>query len=239
VKVPLKAPTAVAVDSQNQVYILEPETNSVRIFTLEGEYIRSLEGEGESIGQFRHPSDIAIDENDNLYVADAGNYRIQVFNRRGGFFVAFGSIGFGRAEFQEVSSLAVTEGKVFVADYKDDDIKVFKLFPDGVSKVNRVYATRSASPPENATVNEVLKYAIARDNAYQKALEELGSSLQMSPGYVQKFARVESYEILNDGQLKVTLSAASDIPPEVKADVKGNKQKNRSSKRKNRKPENP
>jgi sugar lactone lactonase YvrE len=88
---PLVDPRAVAVDSKNNVYILERGGHALRMVTPDGK-IRTVAGTGERGGadgpalsaQLNSPKHVAVDSDDNVIIADDQNKRIRIYNRRKG-----------------------------------------------------------------------------------------------------------------------------------------------------------
>jgi len=88
-----RAPTDVAWDSDDNIYISDGYINSrVAKFDKHGNWIKSWGERGtggphanENPGSFSTPHNIGIDRQNNVYVADRGNRRIQVFDRDGNF----------------------------------------------------------------------------------------------------------------------------------------------------------
>ncbi len=218
--VQLRFPKSIAVDSKNQVYILEPENCKVQIFAEDGRYMGSLGERGSELGQFLNPSDIAVDENDNLYVADSGNYRVQIFNSRRAFLLAFGSFGAESGAFNKMTGVAASEGRIYVTDSESSEIKRFRYFREGFVKQERLYATQTAYPPENEDENNVTKYSQAQEQATRAAVAELAQLTGISEKYLRQFVKMDSVETLNDGKIKVTVSIPKEIPPERKAPAK-------------------
>ncbi len=73
-------PRAVAVDSNDRIYVLDSLNHRVQVFGPTGTWLHSFSGRGSEPGKFVAPSDLTIDSaNGVLYVADKGNQRIQVF----------------------------------------------------------------------------------------------------------------------------------------------------------------
>jgi len=68
-----------AVDSQNQVYVTDPEGYRILIFNSDGTYIGRFGTFGSGAANLGLPNGIAIDAQDNIYIADAGNNRILKF----------------------------------------------------------------------------------------------------------------------------------------------------------------
>src|ERR1035438_9531665 len=73
-------PTGIAVDSSNNVYVVDGANDRVEKFDGNGSYLTQWGAYGSSNGQFYGPMGIAVDSSGNfIYVADYGNSRIQVF----------------------------------------------------------------------------------------------------------------------------------------------------------------
>src|ERR1700722_16016746 len=72
------APSAVALDSSNNIYVTEWD-NSVVKLASGGLYLTQWGSFGSGNGQFEDPSGIAVDSSNNIYVADGSglNERIQ------------------------------------------------------------------------------------------------------------------------------------------------------------------
>jgi hypothetical protein len=88
-----RAPTDVAWDSDDNIYISDGYINSrVAKFDKHGNWVKSWGERGsggehanENPNSFNTPHNIGIDRQNNVYVADRGNRRIQVFDRDGKF----------------------------------------------------------------------------------------------------------------------------------------------------------
>jgi NHL repeat len=88
-----RAPTDVAFDSDDNIYISDGYINSrVAKFDKHGNWVKSWGERGtggehanENPSSFSTPHNIGIDRQNNVYVADRGNRRIQVFDRDGKF----------------------------------------------------------------------------------------------------------------------------------------------------------
>ena len=88
---PLVDPRAVAVDSRDNVYILERNAHALRVVTPEGK-IRTVAGTGKAgaadgpalQAELDSPKHIAIDLEDNVLIADDRNRRIRKYDARQG-----------------------------------------------------------------------------------------------------------------------------------------------------------
>lgn len=135
-------PTALAADSEDNLYCCDEHGNFVAVFGPDGPYYSFPEydptgealsrwGEpGAAPGQFDGPSGMEFDRDDNLYVVDGGNHRVQKFTRDGKLLDCWGSRGAGDSEFDSPWGITIDAGgDVYVADWAND--RVQKFSPDG------------------------------------------------------------------------------------------------------------
>ena len=81
-----RAPTDVAFDSDDNIYISDGYINSrVAKYDKNGNWVKQWGDRGTGPGEFNTPHGIAADAKGNIYVADRGNRRIQVFDSDGKF----------------------------------------------------------------------------------------------------------------------------------------------------------
>lgn len=211
----LNLPKVLALDSKDRLYVVDVDLTRIKVFDESGSCLASIGGQ-ETVGDsFVKIVDIAFDQNDNLYVADFGAAQIKIFNAKGKFLLSFGSSGIGQGYFTQLSAVAANEGRIYVADYQNNQVQVFRYSPDGLlGKSERLNITKTAAPPEIEN-NAVFRYAMARKAAYEEALREFSDGLGFSKEYLLLFVRIDSVESLNDGQVKVTISIPKFIPREI------------------------
>ena len=132
----LNVPTAVAVDSQGNVYIADSNNNAIR--EVSGGNINTVNPSTEYLIT---PEGVAVDAAGNVYVADTGNERVVMFSAANSY--AFNLIagngvpGFSgdngpaqNAELQDPAGVAVdAAGYVYIADTINSRIR--KVAPDG------------------------------------------------------------------------------------------------------------
>ena len=76
-------PTAIAIDQNNHLYVIDKADQTVKKLTTKGEVLKTFGGLGNSNGKFQYPLGLAVAEDGTIYVSDTGNNRIQVFNQTG------------------------------------------------------------------------------------------------------------------------------------------------------------
>jgi len=82
----LALPTGLAVDAENQIYILDCRLHVVKRYnpcTESFETLPCLGGPGSAPRQLRDPQGLAISCRGDLYIADTGNRRVQIFALKG------------------------------------------------------------------------------------------------------------------------------------------------------------
>lgn len=119
-------PSALAFDSQDQLYVADEALQRISIFSKDGTFLTSWGVPGSSDGQLDHPSFIAFDQEDNLLVSDSLNHRVQVFTKEGAFLRQWGGYGDGPGRFNMPWGLALdSKGNVYVADWRNDRVQKF------------------------------------------------------------------------------------------------------------------
>ena len=131
----LSAPTGIAVDGTNNVYIADTGNQRVRrigadgtIATVAGTGVGGFSGDGgaATTARLRSPAALAIDGNGTLYIADTGNHRIRKLQADGTITTVAGNGGEGddgdggpavAASFEALSGLALLpDGRLLIAD---------------------------------------------------------------------------------------------------------------------------
>ena len=122
----LMLPVAMALDSQERLYITDEHTHRISMFNLEGEFIGKWGEPGSGDGQFNGPAGIAIDADDQVYVVDQHQHRVQKFTSDGQYLTQWGGEGQGPGQFDMPWGITVdAHGFVYVADWRNDRIQKF------------------------------------------------------------------------------------------------------------------
>ena len=92
-------------DGEGNVYVIDSSheghvNHRIKVFDLEGRFLREWGEWGDRDGEFKHPVGIAVDGGGNVYVADSGNHRVQVFS----WVAVLGLTDLRRTDLQETST---------------------------------------------------------------------------------------------------------------------------------------
>lgn len=128
----IKQPYGIAVDSTNNVYIVDTTYHYVQKFDSTGNFLAKWGGYGVDNGKFDNPRGITIvDESgtEYIYVVDSFNFRVQKFDTSGNFILSWGSVGQSDGEFlNPYGIISVEEGGtdyIYVVDTDNHRIQKF------------------------------------------------------------------------------------------------------------------
>lgn len=92
-KAKLFSPTNLALDNKGRLLVSDLGTFAVKVYDLEGNYLRSIGQEGVGAGHFARPKGIAVDHEGRIYVVDAATQVVQLFDAEGRLLMYFGQAG--------------------------------------------------------------------------------------------------------------------------------------------------
>jgi len=133
-----KAPTGVAVDSSDILYVADANNHRIRkitsagvVSTLAGSDTRGHHDATGTAAQFTYPTGVAVDSSGNLYVADQGDHRIRKITPERVVSTIAGSGTAGHhdatgteAQFNLPFGVAVdSSGNLYVADLNNNRIR--------------------------------------------------------------------------------------------------------------------
>ncbi len=114
----LDEPTDIALDAQGRIYVRDADSKSIKIYSPNGEYLRSLPKTGKPIG-------MKVAE-DGIYVVDEASFSILKYDFDANQVYSFGSEGEGKAQFRTISGFAVDKAQqVYVGDARKSLINAF------------------------------------------------------------------------------------------------------------------
>lgn len=114
----------VAVDAQGEVYVADPLSSEIGVFTREGVKLRSWGSPGHGSAAFAGLSGVAIGPDGDVFASDAGY--VQRFGRDGTFKARWGGWGDDEGELRIGAGIAVApDGTVYVADRWNRRVQAF------------------------------------------------------------------------------------------------------------------
>lgn len=122
-------PSGLGTDKDGNILVCDSHYHSVKIYSPDGELLRTLGGEaGKNQGQFGYVSDCIQDEEGFYYLAEFGqNDRITKLDSEGKYVKTWGSSGTAPGQFQRLRSLAFgSDGLIYAADGCNHRIQVFQ-----------------------------------------------------------------------------------------------------------------
>jgi DNA-binding beta-propeller fold protein YncE len=130
----LSAPTAVALDAQENLYVTEASKNRLHRFDPQGGHTDTLEG-------LTRPISVAVDAGGRVYVGNAGGGNVEVY---GPDLQPLMKLGEGDGEFGQPSDIAVDgSGTAYVVDSRRNSIRIYR--PDGSFR-NSIGAPEAGEP---------------------------------------------------------------------------------------------
>ena len=125
--IPLKEgrPVAVALDSQEQLWVVDGQQDRVVKLTEEGEVLFQIGSSGSREGYFSDPEDLAISSEGMLFIADTDNSRVQAFTLDGVFLRSFGDKQEDKSLDEPIAVSVGPDGLIYVLDA---DLKIVKVF---------------------------------------------------------------------------------------------------------------
>ena len=128
-------PVAIALDSQENLYITDEWLNRLTIFGKDGNFQRSWGSSGDGDGEFNGPAGIAMDQQEDLYIVDSRNHRIQKLTKDGKYLAKWGKLGSGDGELDSPWGIALDRhGFVYVADHGNHRVQKFTAEGEFVAK---------------------------------------------------------------------------------------------------------
>ena len=124
------APSGIAVDAEDNLYITDQNNHRVQKLTPDGRHLLTFGSAGSGDGELNMPWGICIASDGSVYVADWRNDRVQQFGADGEFIAKFGESGDGAGQFIRPAGVAVdSDGNIYVADWGNERVQI--LATDG------------------------------------------------------------------------------------------------------------
>ena len=119
--------SALAINSEGNVYLTDPSKNCVHVLSLSGEpqFKFGKSGSWMDRGVLTAPMAIAIDSEDNVFVGSV--LIVSIFDKSGAFIRAFGGQGSGPGQFSLIKGLHVDRlGNVYISEFANNRVQIFE-----------------------------------------------------------------------------------------------------------------
>jgi sugar lactone lactonase YvrE len=147
----LVSPTALAVDGDGLLYVVDTFLNRVVVFDPDGEFVRHIGDIGQGPARFMRPRGVAIDRDGHVYVTDAMAHLFQILTPAGQALLPVGKLGFQPGDFAVPATIAVDAfNRIVVADQNNRRIQVFRYIPEAETARSPTPAPSPSRTPQAA-----------------------------------------------------------------------------------------
>jgi len=139
-------PSGLSIDPKGNVIVADSHYHCVRVYSPDGDLLRTFGEKGDEPGKFGYISDVVCDADGYFYVAEFyDTHRISKFDADGKFIKCWGAPGSEPGQFARIRAMALgPDGNLYVADACNHRIQVFTR--DG--ELVRVWGTPGSEPGE-------------------------------------------------------------------------------------------
>jgi DNA-binding beta-propeller fold protein YncE len=116
---------AIAIDSQDNVYVVDIDNNEVQKFEASGKFLLKWGGKGSGDGKFSEPTAVAIDLQGNVLVSDVETGRLQKFDSNGKF---LSQVYLGAVDGLVIGPVALAvgnQGQIYIGEYAHGRVTEF------------------------------------------------------------------------------------------------------------------
>jgi predicted membrane-bound mannosyltransferase len=131
----LFGPRDIAIDSKNQLWVTDTGNDRIQVYSLQGQYIKTVGSSGKGDGQFDEPVGIDIGKDGTIYIADMYNKRVVELDPDGNYKAQFAVDGWGGQEVNDKPYLTVlNDGRIAVSLPSKNEVRVY--LPGGGTPVS-------------------------------------------------------------------------------------------------------
>lgn len=122
----LFGPRDAAIDSEGHIWATDTGNDRIQVFTMQGEFVKTVGSSGKGEGQFDEPVGIDIAKDGSIYVADMYNRRVEILNPDGSYKGQFAVDGWGGQQVDDKPYLRVlTDGRVALSLPSLNQVRVY------------------------------------------------------------------------------------------------------------------
>jgi len=173
-------PTKIALDTKENLYVVDSGNCRIQILTPSGEFLSSFGEKGDEKGKFQYPFDIAIDTNDNIFVSDPINSRINKYTPEGLFILSLKGI---ETDDNSNDTSLFTSPSIITFDKKDrliisEDLSAeVKTIEMSHKPTEEIYREKLLLVPNNSTAHHSLATFYSKKNRWNEAVKEYALAL--------------------------------------------------------------
>jgi len=180
----LDGPMGVAVDTNNNVYVVENINQRVQKFNSYGTYVAKVgfltNINSSATGAFNTPLDVQMfPSNGNFYVVESANHRVQKFNSSRVFVLSFGSLGSENSQFNTPQRLAIDSNEnIYVSDMNNHVVKVFNSSGTYIRRVGTGTsgsATGQFNSPRGVAIDSATNLYVTDNNTRIQKFDSSGT----------------------------------------------------------------
>ncbi|MBD3177545.1 MAG: hypothetical protein GF320_20435 [Armatimonadia bacterium] len=114
-------PAAIGFDAVDRLHVVDQGDDRIKMFLLDGSFVKAYGGSGAALGEFGTPEDIVSGPGNKLFIADgAPNNRIQRFSMDGDPEAEFDAFG-GYGALGQPNDITASPDQVVIADRGNDE----------------------------------------------------------------------------------------------------------------------
>jgi len=126
----LNDPHAVAVDSSDNIYVVDRGNDKIKVYDSAGNYQKTITGGAQGGSNFGQPEGIAIDSNNRLLISDSappsGSDSVQIFSSSDVFIQSITNADGAGGTFSDPHKLSIdSHDRIYVGDSDNDRIQIF------------------------------------------------------------------------------------------------------------------
>ena len=123
-----KYPNGVTADSKGNIYVSDSGNNRVQVFGKDGRFQREITGATiQGVEEhYASPRGVAVLNDEFLFVVSNMSSQVWASDLKGRLYYRFGERGEENNQFSFPYGIEINQNKLFVADYQNHGIKVFK-----------------------------------------------------------------------------------------------------------------
>ena len=144
------SPNGIRLSKANDLYVCDTLNHRIQVFDKDLHLLRILGNTVSGSICFNMPNDLVFDDAGNIYIVNHKNHAIQVLSPEGKHIRNIGRPGSKPGELQFPGSAAVHRDMIYITDYGNKRISVFKLSGEFVS----TFGEGILSHPECLTIDD-------------------------------------------------------------------------------------